>query len=103
MRVFSCLIVSVKTRISEICIWERIQSREQRRAVADVLVGHRRLLEQEVAASRRDLERLLAGLPVRALAWREGTSLGASARADEALTNAGYGLLFANHAVQGVV
>ncbi len=59
-------------------------------------------LEQEAAASRRDLERL-AGLPVRALAWREGTPLGASAGADEALTNAGYELLFANHAVQGVV
>jgi peptidoglycan/xylan/chitin deacetylase (PgdA/CDA1 family) len=58
-------------------------------------------LEQEVAASQRDLERL-AGLPVRALAWREGTPLGVSARADEALADTGYELLFANHAVQGV-
>jgi peptidoglycan/xylan/chitin deacetylase (PgdA/CDA1 family) len=59
-------------------------------------------LEQEVAASQRDLERL-ARLPVRALAWREGTPLGASARADKALANTGYELLFANHAVQGVL
>ena len=59
-------------------------------------------LEQEVAASQRDLERL-AGLPVRALAWREGTPLGASTRADEALADTGYELLFANHAVQGML
>lgn len=59
------------------------------------------MLEGEAAGSSRDLEHL-AGLPVRALAWCEGTRLGASARADEALTDAGYELLFANHAVQRV-
>jgi hypothetical protein len=39
---------------------------------------------------------------VRALAWREGTPLGADRRADAALAAAGYELLFANHAVQQI-
>jgi peptidoglycan/xylan/chitin deacetylase (PgdA/CDA1 family) len=55
----------------------------------------------EVAGSMRELERL-SGREVRALAWREGTSLGVDARADEALRNAGYELLFANHVVQQI-
>lgn len=59
-------------------------------------------LEREVAGSRRELERM-AGREVRALAWREGTSLGANARADQALSNAGYEFLFTNHAVQQVI
>jgi peptidoglycan/xylan/chitin deacetylase (PgdA/CDA1 family) len=60
-----------------------------------------RALEREVAGSRRVLERL-SGRDVRALAWREGTSLGADARADEALRRAGYEFLFTNHAVQQI-
>ena len=39
---------------------------------------------------------------MRALAWREGTPLGADRRADEALSSAGYEFLFANHAVQQI-
>lgn len=58
-------------------------------------------LEREAATSKRDLERIV-GLPVGALAWLEGTALGVNAGADEALARAGYGLLFANHAVQRV-
>ena len=58
-------------------------------------------LAREVAGSRRTLEEF-AGSPVRALAWREGTPLGTDRRADGALSNAGYELLFANHAVQQV-
>jgi peptidoglycan/xylan/chitin deacetylase (PgdA/CDA1 family) len=58
-------------------------------------------LDREVAGSRRVLERL-SGRDVRALAWREGTSLGADARADEALRSAGYEFLFTNHAVQQI-
>jgi peptidoglycan/xylan/chitin deacetylase (PgdA/CDA1 family) len=59
-------------------------------------------LEREVAGSRRELERM-AGREVRALAWREGTSLGTNARADQALSNADYEFLFTNHAVQQVI
>jgi peptidoglycan/xylan/chitin deacetylase (PgdA/CDA1 family) len=58
-------------------------------------------LAREVAGSKRTLEDF-AGKPVRALAWREGTPLGADRRADEALSRAGYELLFANHAAQQV-
>lgn len=58
-------------------------------------------LEREAVASKRDLEQIV-GLPVGALAWLEGAALGANAGADEALARAGYGLLFANHAVQRV-
>jgi peptidoglycan/xylan/chitin deacetylase (PgdA/CDA1 family) len=58
-------------------------------------------LAREVAGSKGTLENL-AGRPVRALAWREGTPLGADRRADEALASAGYELLFANHAVQQI-
>ncbi len=58
-------------------------------------------LEREVSGSRRELERFSGG-EVWALAWCEGTSFGADARADEALRNAGYELVFANHAVQRV-
>jgi peptidoglycan/xylan/chitin deacetylase (PgdA/CDA1 family) len=58
-------------------------------------------LEREAVASKRDLERIV-GQPVGALAWLEGAALGANAAADEALARAGYGLLFANHAVQRV-
>lgn len=58
-------------------------------------------LAREVAGSKRTLEDL-AGRPVRALAWREGTPLGTDGRADEALASAGYELLFANHAVQQI-
>ena len=58
-------------------------------------------LEREAATSKRDLEDIV-GLPVGALAWLEGTALGVNAGADEALARAGYGLLFANHAVQRV-
>ena len=56
-------------------------------------------LAREVAGSKRLLENF-AGRPVRVLAWREGTPLGADRRADEALSHAGYELLFANHAAQ---
>ncbi|CAA9431610.1 MAG: hypothetical protein AVDCRST_MAG01-01-3030 [uncultured Rubrobacteraceae bacterium] len=56
-------------------------------------------LAQEVAGSKRTLEEF-AGRPVRALAWREGTPLHADRRADGALSEAGFELLFANHAVQ---
>ena len=58
-------------------------------------------LAREVAGSKRTLENLSGG-PVRALAWREGTPLGADRRADEALSASGYKLLFANHAVQRI-
>ncbi len=58
-------------------------------------------LAREVAGSKKILESL-AGGPVRALAWREGTPLGADRRADAALAAAGYELLFANHAVQQI-
>jgi len=58
-------------------------------------------LAREVAGSKRTLEDF-AGKPVRALAWREGTPLGADRRADGALSEAGYGLLLANHAVQRI-
>jgi peptidoglycan/xylan/chitin deacetylase (PgdA/CDA1 family) len=59
------------------------------------------VLEREAAASRHDLEGIV-GRTVGALAWLEGAALGANAGADEALARAGYGLLFANHAVQRV-
>lgn len=58
-------------------------------------------LAREVAGSKRTLEGF-AGRPVRALAWREGTSLGSDRRADGALSGAGYELLFANPAVQRI-
>jgi peptidoglycan/xylan/chitin deacetylase (PgdA/CDA1 family) len=58
-------------------------------------------LAGEVAGSKRTLEDF-AGRPVRALAWREGTPLGTDGRADEALSDAGYELLFANQAVQRI-
>jgi peptidoglycan/xylan/chitin deacetylase (PgdA/CDA1 family) len=58
-------------------------------------------LAREVAGSKKILEGL-AGGPVRALAWREGTPLAADRRADAALAAAGYELLFANHAVQQI-
>jgi peptidoglycan/xylan/chitin deacetylase (PgdA/CDA1 family) len=58
-------------------------------------------LVREAVASKRDLEGI-TGQPVGALAWLEGTSLGANGGADEALARAGYTFLFANHAVQRV-
>ena len=58
-------------------------------------------LARETAGSRRELEDI-SGAPVRALAWSEGVSLGQNARADGALRDAGYDLLFANHAIQRV-
>ncbi len=58
-------------------------------------------LAREVLGSKRDLERF-AGGPVRVLAWREGTPLGADGRADGALRDAGYEILLANHAVQRI-
>ena len=58
-------------------------------------------LEREAAASKHDLEDIV-GRPVGSLAWLEGAALGANAAADEAVARAGYGLLFANHAVQRV-
>lgn len=58
-------------------------------------------LAREVAGSKLTLE-YLARKPVRALAWREGTPLGTDGRADGALSDAGYELLFANHAVQRI-
>ena len=58
-------------------------------------------LAREVAGSKRTLEDF-AGRPVRALAWREGTPFGVDRRADGALSEAGYELLFANHAVQRI-
>ena len=39
---------------------------------------------------------------MRALAWRGGSALGADARADKAMREAGYELLLANHVVQKV-
>ena len=59
-------------------------------------------LERETAGSRRELERMSGGHPVRALAWHAGAPFGLDARADEALRSAGYKLLFANHAIQRV-
>lgn len=58
-------------------------------------------IKHEVAGSRRDLE-TIAGTPVRSLAWCEGVALGENPLADGALRDAGYDLLFANHAVQRV-
>jgi peptidoglycan/xylan/chitin deacetylase (PgdA/CDA1 family) len=58
-------------------------------------------LRREAATSKHDLEEIV-GHPVGALAWLEGAALGANAAADEAVTRAGYGILFANHAVQRV-
>jgi peptidoglycan/xylan/chitin deacetylase (PgdA/CDA1 family) len=58
-------------------------------------------LKREALASKRELEQI-AGRPVGALAWLEGTALGSNAGADGALAKAGYELLFANHAVQRV-
>ena len=58
-------------------------------------------LAREVAGSKRTLEDS-AGGPVHALAWREGTPLGTDRRADGALSEAGYELLFDNHAVQRI-
>jgi peptidoglycan/xylan/chitin deacetylase (PgdA/CDA1 family) len=58
-------------------------------------------LEREAVASKRDLEQI-TGQPVGALAWLEGPALGTNLGADDALACAGYGLLFANHAVQHV-
>jgi len=69
--------------------------------VASCVVERKGLTAREVAGSKRTLEDF-AGKPVRALAWREGTPLGADRRADGALSDAGYGLLFANHAVQRI-
>lgn len=59
-------------------------------------------LERETAGSRRELESLVGGQPVRALAWHKGSPLGLDAQADAALRAAGYELLFANHAIQRV-
>lgn len=58
-------------------------------------------IEHELAGSRRDLE-AIAGAPVRALARYGGVALHESPPADAALRDAGYELLFANHAVQRV-
>lgn len=58
-------------------------------------------LAREAAGSRMELEDI-AGSSVRALAWCEGGTLGENGRADAALRDAGYDLLFANHAVQRV-
>ena len=58
-------------------------------------------LAREVAGSKQTLEDI-AGEPVRAFAWREGTPLGSDGRAYAALADAGYELLFANHAVQRI-
>ncbi len=55
-----------------------------------------------MTGSRQDLERLLDGRRVRAFAWREGSPLDLDARADLALREAGYELLFANHVVQRI-
>ena len=61
-------------------------------------------LEREVAGTRRELVRLLGGgREVRALAWHTRTAFGSGgAPADAALRRAGYGLVFANHAVRRV-
>lgn len=58
-------------------------------------------LAQETAGSKEELASI-SGAPVRALAWHEGMSLGVNPPADAALRDAGYDLLFANHAVQRV-
>ena len=58
-------------------------------------------LDRELTGSKRILEKA-SGSPVRALAWREGTPLGADSRADEALGAAGYEVLLANHAAQRI-
>ena len=58
-------------------------------------------LAREAAGSRTELEDV-AGSPVRALAWYGGGALGENPLADAALRNAGYELLFANHAIQRV-
>ena len=58
-------------------------------------------LAREAGGSRRELEEISRS-PVRALAWYAGMSLGESLPADAALRDAGYDLLFANHAVQAV-
>ena len=43
-----------------------------------------------------------SALPLCGLSWREGHLSGGRARADEALRNAGYDFVFANHAVQQI-
>jgi peptidoglycan/xylan/chitin deacetylase (PgdA/CDA1 family) len=58
-------------------------------------------LAREAVGSREDLEKISA-TNVRALAWYAGMALGENGSADAALRDAGYDLLFANHAVQRV-
>lgn len=59
------------------------------------------VLAHEAGGSRRELEEI-SGSFIGAFAWCEGVALGQNTGADAALRNAGYQLLFANHAVQRV-
>ena len=73
---------------------------EQKRATCHP--GRVNALEnREAAGSREDLEKI-SGARVRALAWYAGMALGANPHADAAVRDAGYELLFTNHAVQRV-
>lgn len=67
----------------------------------DVADLDREALTREAAGSREDLENI-SGTTVRALAWYAGMALGANPDADAALHDAGYDLLFTNHAIQRV-
>ncbi len=58
-------------------------------------------LAREAGGSKKQLEGI-SGAAVGALAWCEGVALGENPLADAALRDAGYELLFANHAVQRV-
>lgn len=58
-------------------------------------------LAEQAGGSGRELEGI-SGTTVGALAWCEGVALGENVLADRALREAGYELLFTNHAVQRV-
>jgi peptidoglycan/xylan/chitin deacetylase (PgdA/CDA1 family) len=58
-------------------------------------------LAAQAAGSRQELEEI-SGTDVRTIAWCEGVALGQNGLADVALRDAGYEILFANHAVQRV-
>lgn len=58
-------------------------------------------LAREAGGSKRQLE-VISGTAVGALAWCEGVALGENSLADAAVRDAGYELLFANHAVQQI-
>ena len=68
---------------------------------ADVPLLGPEALAGEAAGSREYLEEV-SGANVRALVWYAGMAAGVNPHADAALRDAGYDLLFANHAIQRV-